>query len=90
MTYIKRIILDLVLFTVVIGLFMTEAYSYLPAPIQLVALKALLVSAGILHAHIVRKLIFPKVDWNHKELKGATLVSIVFYTIIPLCYAFGG
>lgn len=90
MKYLKRILLDLILFILVVGLFVTEAYNYLPAPIQLVALKALLVSAGVLHAHIVRKLMFPTVDWTHKELKGATLVSIAFYIIIPLCYAFGG
>lgn len=62
----------------------------LPPPLQLVTIKAILVSAGVVHAHIVRKLMFDKVDWKSKELQGNHYVSIAFYIVLPICYAFGG
>jgi hypothetical protein len=85
----KRVALDIVLLLGIFVLFASRMYEVLPAPLQLVTLKALLVSAGVLHAHIVRKLIFPKVDWQISP-QGNTYASIVFYTVIPICYAFGG
>ena len=89
MNNLKRVSLDLMLFSAVLVLFALHSYLALPAALQLLALKALLVSGGILHAHIARKLIFPKVDWNG-PIKGNTIVSIAMYIIIIYAYALGG
>lgn len=85
----KRVALDIVLLIGIFILFASHMYEVLAAPLQLVTLKALLVSAGVLHAHIVRKLIFPQVNWK-MQLQGNSYASIAFYIVIPLCYAFGG
>lgn len=87
---IKRIALDLGILILILIMFSTRLYELLPMPIQLVALKALLVSTGIFHAHVVRKLMFPKVDWKCSKINGHHYVVIAFYIIIPICYAFGG
>lgn len=81
---------DIILLAGIFALFALHSYEYLPAPLQLVALKAMLVSAGVLHAHIVRKLIFPKINWEADISKAKTYVAIIFYTVIPISYAFGG
>jgi hypothetical protein len=86
----KRIIVDILITVIVITLFATKIYEMLPMALQLVALKALLVSAGIFHAHIVRKLMFPKINWETDINKAKVYVAIAFYIIIPICYAFGG
>jgi hypothetical protein len=86
----KRVLFDLILIVLVFAIFGTHTYEILPPPIQLVALKALLVSAGVLHAHIVRKLLFPKIDWETDIHKGKIYAAIAFYVIIPIGYAFGG
>jgi len=85
----KRVLLDSVLFVGIVILLYFKFYTNLAAPLQLVLLKMLLVSAGILHAHIARKILFPKVNWN-MEIRPNTIVAISFYIVIPLCYAFGG
>lgn len=85
----KRVIVDILLIVGIFVLFATHVYEFIPAPLQLVALKALLVSAGILHAHIVRKLIFPEVNWKTQP-QGNSYAAIAFYVVIPVCYAFGG
>jgi hypothetical protein len=89
MREIKRIIVDSLIAFGIIAIFATDMYESMPAPLQLVSLKALLVSAGVVHAHLVRKLIFPQVNWGSK-LEGNGYASIVFYIVIPVCYAFGG
>lgn len=86
----KRIVVDIMLIVGIFILFASHMYEFLPAPIQLVALKGLLVSAGVLHAHIVRKLIFPAINWETDINKGKTYAALAFYTVIPICYAFGG
>jgi hypothetical protein len=86
----KRLSVDILLLMATLSLFMLHAYTYFAPPLQLTFLKAMLVSAGLLHAHIARKLLFPRVDWQQETLKGNTYVAIAFYIIIPLCYAFGG
>lgn len=86
----KRISLDLVLFAAVLILFALHSYVVLPAALQLLALKAMLVSGGVLHAHIARKLIFPKIDWTSGKITSTVLVAIAFYVIIIYAYAIGG
>ena len=85
----KRVAFDVSLFSAVVALFISGGYNNFPAPLALVSLKMILISAGILHAHIARKVIFPKVIWDG-AFTPAVVVSIVFYFVIPLCYAFGG
>lgn len=87
----KRIIIDILLFIGLLILFSMRIYEYVPAPLQLVALKAMQVSIGVIHAHVVRKLIIPvKIDWKAKGLEAGHYAAITFYIVIPLCYAFGG
>ena len=88
----RRVFIDIVLFVGILFIFQTRLYEYLTPPDQLFSLKMMLISGGILHAHIIGKRIFPTVDWSVKikEQTGAYSARIIFYFIIPLCYAFGG
>ena len=88
----RRVLLDIVLYIALMAIFLTGLYEQLSNPIQLVILKMLLVSSGFLHAHITRKLAFAQVDWKApiKEATASTVIAILLYAIIPLCYAFGG
>ena len=87
---IKRLGFDVVGIAILFSLFMFNGYEVLPAPLQLVALKAILVSAGILHAHITRKLLFPKINWESDFSQGKLYAVIALYITIPICYSFGG
>jgi hypothetical protein len=86
----KRISLDIFLFLATLALFALHQYVSLPSPLQLLSLKAMLVSAAILHAHIARKLLFEKVDWSLTKLTGGAYVAIAFYIVIIYAYAIGG
>jgi hypothetical protein len=73
--------------------FIEELYMLLPNPIQLVALKVLLISVGVLHAHIIGKLFIDlKVDWEKSIViqSGGFYARVSLYIIIPICYALGG
>lgn len=89
MENIKRILFDVVIFAMLILVYTTEFYVYLPQPVQLVALKALLVSMGFLHAHITRKLAFGSVNWEN-GLNSKAILSIILYVVIIYAYATGG
>lgn len=86
----KRISLDIILLVCTLALFILHEYAHLPSPLQLLAFKAMLVSAGILHAHIARKLLFPKLNWTSIKLTGGHYVAIAFYVVIIYAYAIGG
>jgi hypothetical protein len=88
----KRVLFDLVLFGLIFTLFLSGSYEQLPPPLQLLSLKIMLVSAGLLTAHIGRKVVFPYVDLNKPFVNwaGGHYVAISFYIIIPLCFALGG
>ena len=86
----KRIFIDIILFLATLLLFVLHNYITLPAPLQLLAFKAMLVSAGILHAHIARKLLFPRVNWSEFKMTGLHYVTIAFYIIIIYAYSIGG
>lgn len=90
MNKIKRIAVDLLLLMLIVAVFAFRLYEILPAPLQLIALKILLVSAGIIHAHIARKLLFETIVWNATTLTGGHYVAIAFYITIPICYAISG
>ncbi|WP_345993775.1 hypothetical protein [Sulfurimonas sp. HSL-1716] len=89
MTQIKRVWLEIILFLCLMILFFSNAYSHIPAPIQLAALKMLLTNAGFLHAHVLRKLVWTEIVWD-EPLKAKHYVAIAIYITFPVCYAFGG
>lgn len=86
----KRISIDIILLLATLSLFALHDYGNLPSPLQLLVFKAMLISAGILHSHIARKLLFPKLDWSVTKLTGGHYVTIAFYVIIIYAYATGG
>ncbi|MDX1809726.1 MAG: hypothetical protein R3331_09320 [Sulfurospirillaceae bacterium] len=87
----KRIIVDLILLFFTLLLFALHQYAHLPSPLQLLAFKAMLVSAAILHAHIARKLLFKvQVDWSATKFTGGHYIAIAFYIVIIYAYAIGG
>lgn len=86
---LNRVLPDLLIALVVIGLFVSRVYEQFPAPLQLVALKSLLVSAGILAAHISGKLIFPAVVWAG-VMTPAHYARIALYVVCVYAYSVGG
>lgn len=89
MNNIKRLLIDIILVVIITALFMTEAYELLPNPMQLVALKMLIVSMAITHAHIVGKLLFGTVSWAG-ELRTHHFARLALYVTFPICYSIGG
>lgn len=102
---VKRLSFDLLLFVVLvtIGLFMFEAKVDpstgttvfvsrwgVPPLIDLIMLKALLITCGVIHAHITRKLLFPKVDWSNGTMTPDKIAALLFYAVIIFGYARGG
>jgi len=87
---VKRVLVDILLFVCTLALFILHEYASLPSPLQLLSFKAMLVSAAILHAHIARKFVFPKLDWTATTLTGGHYVAIAFYIVIIYAYAMGG
>ena len=74
---LKRIWVDVVLGGILTLYFLTGSYESFPAPVQLITLKSILVSLGFLHAHIIGKICFPKVDWDSFEWNPKHLLRIV-------------
>ena len=86
---IRRVLFDLVIILVILSLFITKVYEQFPAALQLVALKALLVSSGILTAHIAGKLLFPSVVWKG-IMSPAHYARIALYVVCVYAYSLGG
>ena len=88
----KRVSLDVVLLVVIGMAFFDGLYGNLSNPVQLLMLKVILVSGGLLHAHWMGKLVLPKVDWNLplSSQKGAYYARVSLYIILPICYSLGG
>jgi len=87
---VGRLLPDLVIALVLLILYLTRFYEYFPAPVQLVSLKALLVSMAFIHATITRKIFFPSVDWNTEGLNAKTVIIIVIYAMYIYAYSRGG
>ncbi len=88
---IARILPDIWILGVIIGALMFGFYKFLPAPLQVLLSKVLLVSTGFLHAHITRKIAFPKVDWDDPtDNIMKKLLVIALYVIFIYAYAQGG
>jgi len=89
---LKRVWVETVVSIVLVAVLFMGLYSFLPNPLQLLVLKATYISVGILHAHLIGKLIIPtKVEWGFKihNQSGAFCVRLALYVIVPLCYAMG-
>lgn len=86
----KRYGFDLALLAIGVLLLISGAYLDVTSPAQLLLFKAITVSAGVLHAHVAGKLIFPKVNWNSATMFASTYARIAFYITIPIAYTFGG
>lgn len=87
---LKRTWLDaLVLVLIIIGI------NFLPPPesgvVTLALAKLMFVSAGILHAHVTRKVMWPYIDFNDEKqgIWGKALV-IAWYVVIILGWTRGG
>lgn len=86
----KRIAMLLLVLVVVLLAFISGTYEFFTSPLQLVLLKTLLVTAGLLLAHVARKAFFPRVDWANDKNWQNFLVVLSFYVVIPYCFAMGG
>lgn len=89
MKNIKRVALEILISILILVLFFSGLYELIPPALQLVSLKIVLVSVGVLHAHAIGKLFFPEANWMG-ELRPVHFIRMILYAIIPLCYAFGG
>ena len=64
-----------------------EAKTFLT---NLFVTKMFVVSSGILHAHISRKLLFPYIHFSKEEDWSNNLIIIVWYVTIIMAWARGG
>ncbi len=87
---IKRVGILLVVLVMAFVMFVSGMYELLTTPLQLVMLKTLLVSAGLLLAHVVRKALFPRMDLSNDNNWQHFLIVLSFYLVIPYCFAMGG
>lgn len=87
---LKRVFVDVCIALALLLLYLTRFYEYLPAPAQLIFIKALLVSMGFIHAHITRKLAFPHVKWEEERLNAKTVLIIAIYVVFIYAYSQGG
>lgn len=88
-----RIWFELLILVSLIGIILISPYSQEGRVFLLNTFigKAFLVSCGILHAHISRKLIFPYIDFNDKKtLWAQNIMVIIWYAIIITAWARGG
>lgn len=86
---VKRTYLDTIaLLLIIVGI------NYLPpleSGIMTLALaKLLFVSAGILHAHITRKIMWPYIDFNKDTDLMKKVMIVVWYSVIILGWTRGG
>lgn len=58
--------------------------------LSLFLFKALLVSGGIIHAHIIRKFFFPYIDFKESTDPYHKLLVIVIYAVVVMAWASGG
>jgi hypothetical protein len=90
MKELKRVWFILAVTLVLVYVFVSGYYESFPAVIQLVLSKFLLVTSGVLTAHIIRKSILPEVNWDNDYKWQLTSAVIAFYLIVIYCFAMGG
>jgi hypothetical protein len=79
----------------IIGIFMAVFWSpffvMLPPDFQLFMVKLFLPTAGVVLAHWIGKVLFPKVEnWNNSDQPFVKIVRIVLYAALPIAIALGG
>jgi uncharacterized membrane protein len=92
---LKRVTLDVVALVIVflIAFFMPDTLIPELAKVGLLSIfmsKLIFVSAGIIHAHISRKLLFPYIDFSKDEDWTNNLMIIAWYIVIIMSWARGG
>jgi len=86
---LKRVTFDLCMLTIVgIALFVFSKDTQGAG--QMFLFKAMLVSAGFLHAHIIRKLAFPYIDFNKSKDVMQKLLVIAIYVVVIMGWTRGG
>jgi hypothetical protein len=80
------------MFAFIIGFFMARGQLFVVEnqALDLLLYKVLLVSGGFLHAHIVRKLAFPYVNFKTSKNKMHQAMIVGLYLTIIWAYARGG
>lgn len=86
----RRLWFVMVLTVILVSVFVSGVYESLPPVIQLVLSKLLLVTAGVIVAHVLRKFLFPPIEWNNDKNWQLTVAVVAFYMIIIYCFAMGG
>ena len=61
----------------------------LPPFLQLIMLKASLVSLALIHASIARRVILERLDWTEEDRKFKRVLSVILYVAIIYAYAQG-
>ncbi len=90
MAQIKRVKWELLITLLVVAMFMSGVYELIPPAIQLLTLKAVQVSLGFVHAHLIGKVAFPTVVWDDRQWTPAHVIRVALYVVVPYCYALGG
>lgn len=87
---LKRVYIDICVLLAIIA-----AIFFLPSPetglVSLAIAKLMFVSAGILHAHITRKVMWPYIDFSGKDTDvWQKAMVVVWYAVIIWAWARGG
>jgi hypothetical protein len=85
----KRLVMDFVIAAALLAFYFTGVYALAPGPIQLISLKMILVSLGFMHAHLMGKWAFKKVEWGG-DLDALKLMRISLYVVVIYAYSTGG
>ncbi len=86
----KRIRQELLIMLLGIAFFVSGVHTELPPVIQMLADKVVLVSMGFSHAHMIRKVAFPEVDWEAGSFTPLNILGIVIYATVIHAYAIAG
>lgn len=92
---LRRVLPDLIALMSIIGILAIAPTSILPIEakgglLALVVTKLVLISAGIVHAHLSRKWVFPYIDFCAEGEWSNNLMIIAWYVVIIWGWARGG
>lgn len=86
----KRMWFVMIMTIILVIVFVSGVYENFPPVLQLVLSKLLLVTAGVIVAHVLRKFLFPPIEWGNDKNWQLTVAVVAFYMIIIYCFAMGG
>jgi|GEM_PF-1797084 hypothetical protein len=92
---LRRVLPDLLVLMSIIGILAIAPTSILPIEakgglLALVITKLILISSGIVHAHLSRKWVFPYIDFQAEAAWSNNLMIIAWYVVIIWGWARGG